>query len=107
MERLQTGDNVVVVAGNHRGSTGKVTRVLRKTGKVIVEGVNIVKRHTKAVQGRPGGIREMEAPLDACKVMPVDPESGKPTRVRSEVRGDRKVRVAVRSGAVLPERERE
>ena len=101
MERLQTGDQVQVIRGNYKGKQGKVTRVLSAKSKVVVEGVNMVKRHLKATPQRPGGILESEAPLDASKVMPIDPESGKPTRVRYETQDGKKVRVA-KSGAVIP-----
>ena len=101
MERLQTGDQVQVIRGNDKGKQGKVTRVLSAKSKVVVEGVNMVKRHLKATPQRPGGSLESEAPLDASKVMPIDPESGKPTRVRYETQDGKKVRVA-KSGAVIP-----
>ena len=101
MERLQTGDQVQVIRGNDKGKQGKVTRVLSAKSKVVVEGVNMVKRHLQATPQRPGGILESEAPLDASKVMPIDPESGKPTRVRYETQDGKKVRVA-KSGAVIP-----
>ena len=102
MERLQIGDEVVVVAGNHRGRKGKVTKLISKTGRVVVEGVNIVKRHVKAQPERPGGILEVEAPLAVSNVMVVDPESGEATRVRREERDGKKVRIAVKSGQVIP-----
>ena len=103
--RIRSGDSVVVLTGKDRGKTGKVRTVLPKEGRVIVEGLNIVKRHTKARgPGQPGGIIEKEAPLHISNVAVVDPESGKPTRVgfRFEADGS-KVRVARRSGAVIPE----
>jgi large subunit ribosomal protein L24 len=75
--------------------------VLAETDKVVVEGINVVKRHMRATQQRPGGILEVEAPLHASKVMLVDPETNKPTRVHVEERDGKKVRVA-KSGAVFP-----
>ena len=100
MERLVRGDLVRVMRGNDKGKQGRVTRVLKERGAVVVEGVNLIKRHMKATAQRPGGILEVEAPIDASKVMPVDPETGKGTRVRVKVEGGKKVRVA-KSGAVI------
>ncbi len=100
MRRLQTGDKVVVVAGAHKGTEGKIKKVLKGEQRVVIEGVNLVKRHTSPSPQRPGGIVTMEAPLAASNVMPVDPETGKPTRVRHEVRDGKKVRVA-KSGAII------
>jgi len=102
MERLQVGDQVVVVAGNHKGRKGKVTKLIGKTGRVVVEGVNIVKRHVKAQAERPGGILEVEAPLAVSNVMAIDPESGEATRVRFEERDGKKVRIAAKSGQEIP-----
>jgi large subunit ribosomal protein L24 len=100
MERLVRGDLVRVMRGNDKGKQGRVTRVLKERGAVVVEGVNLIKRHMKATAQRPGGILEVEAPIDASKVMPVDPETGKGTRVKVKVEGGKKVRVA-KSGAVI------
>lgn len=100
MERLVRGDLVRVIRGNDKGKQGRVTRVLKERRAVVVEGVNLIKRHMKATAQRPGGILEVEAPIDASKVMPVDPETGKGTRVRVKVEGGKKVRVA-KSGAVI------
>ena len=100
MERLQRGDLVRVTRGNDKGKQGRVKRVIAESGKVVVEGVNLVKRHTKATAQRAGGILEIEAPLQASNVMPIDPQTGKPTRVRVKVQDGKKVRVA-KSGAVI------
>jgi len=100
MERLQRGDLVRVTRGNDKGKQGRVKRVIAETNKVVVEGVNLVKRHTKATAQRAGGILEIEAPLQASNVMPVDPQTGKPTRVRVKVQDGKKVRVA-KSGAEI------
>mgnify|MGYP000873893864 CR=1 FL=1 len=97
---IKKGDTVKVIAGKDKGATGKVIQVLREEQRVIVEGVNLVKRHVKATPQQQGGIVEKPAPLDLSKVMLLDPESGKPTRVRFEVRDGEKVRVA-KSGAVI------
>lgn len=104
MRRLQTGDNVIVVAGSHKGTRGKVKKVLKGETRVLIEGVNVVKRHRKATPQAPSGIVRQEAAIDASNVMLADPESGKPTRVRYEERDGAKVRVA-KSGAVIPSRQ--
>jgi large subunit ribosomal protein L24 len=91
MERLRRGDLVRIMRGNDKGKQGRIKRVLTERDAVIIEGVNLVKRH---------GILEVEAPIHSSKVMPVDPETGKATRVRVRVEGDKKVRVA-KSGAAL------
>ena len=100
MERLQRGDLVRVTRGNDKGKQGRVKRVIAESGKVVVEGVNLVKRHTKATAQRAGGILEIEAPLQAYNVMPIGPQTGKPTRVRVKVQDGKKVRVA-KSGAEI------
>jgi large subunit ribosomal protein L24 len=100
MQRLVRGDLVRVMRGEDKGKQGRVTRVLLERDAVVVEGVNLVKRHVKATAQRPGGILEVEAPIRASKVMPVDPETGKPTRVRVSTVDGKKVRVG-KSGATL------
>ena len=100
MNRLVVGDQVQVVAGNNKGQTGKVARIDWSRGRVIVEGVNLKKRHMKASQTNSGGIIQIPAPIAISNVMPVDPETGKATRVRFEERDGKKVRVA-KSGAVI------
>jgi len=103
MRRIRRGDLVQVISGKYKGRTGKITAVLTDDDKVIVEGVNVKKRHVKPNARMPqGGIVEREAPIHACKVMPVDPETGKPTRVRIKKGEDgKKVRVGAKSGAVI------
>ena len=100
MQRLVRGDLVRVTRGNDKGKQGRVTRVLKERDAVVIEGVNLVKRHVKATAQRAGGILEVEAPLHASKVMPVDPETGKTTRVRVKVEDGKRVRIA-KSGATL------
>ncbi len=107
--RLKKGDLVIVISGKNKGKQGKVARILAENDRVIVEGVNLVKRHMRPTPKNPqGGILEKEAPLHACKVMPVDPKTGKPTRVRFVVdaKGN-KGRIAVKSGEELPNPARE
>jgi large subunit ribosomal protein L24 len=107
--RLKTGDQVVVISGKNKGKQGKIARILADSDRVIVEGVNLIKRHLKPTPKSPqGGILEKEAPLHASKVMPVDPKTGKPTRVRfkTDAKGN-KTRIAVKSGEELPNVARE
>lgn len=100
--KIKKGDNVVVLSGKDKGKTGTVARVLPKDGKVIVEGVNIATRHRKPSQANPqGGIERREAPMHISKVAVADPKTGKPTRVRFEIKDGKKVRVAVKSGETI------
>jgi len=105
MQRISVGDDVIVISGNDKGKRGKVTRVLKERDAVLIEGVNQVKKHLKATPQRSGGILEMEAPVALSKVMPVDPTTGKPTRVKYQTKDNVKVRIA-KSGAQIPERKR-
>jgi len=100
--RLRRGDNVVVLSGRDKGKTGEVLRVDRVRNRVLVQGVNMVKRHQRPTQMSPGGINEFEAMIHASNVALVDPKTGQPTRIGFKTLGDgRKVRVAVRSGEVV------
>jgi large subunit ribosomal protein L24 len=97
--KIRKGDKVVVITGKEKGKTGEVLGVLRDKARVLVQGVNIVKRHTRPSAANPGGIIDKEAPLHISNVAHVDPKSGKPTRVGFKILdGGRKVRVARRSG---------
>lgn len=102
MMRVKKGDTVVVIAGKDKGKKGTVAKVLPKTNKVLVEGVNVITKHQKPTAVNPqGGIINKEAPIHISNVMPVDPETGKGTRVRFEVKDGKKVRVSVKSGKEL------
>ena len=98
------GDDVRVMRGEHKGSTGKIIRVLPKTGRVVVQGVNIVKKHRKARRPEEqSGIIEMEAPIHASNVMLLDPKSGEPTRTKRRIDTDgTKERISVKSGEPIP-----
>ena len=100
---VKTGDTVVVISGKDKGKQGKDKAAMPKEGRVVVEGVNMIKRHTKPSQANPkGGIIEKEAPLYASKVMILDPETKKPTRVKKVQQKDGTyVRAAVKSGAII------
>jgi large subunit ribosomal protein L24 len=101
--RIRQGDTVMVISGKYKGRTGTVMSVSAEADKVIVQGVNLVSRHTRpSPRNQQGGIVSKEMPLHASKVMPVDPKTGKPTRVRTKDEGGKKVRVAVKSGEALP-----
>ena len=100
--KIKKGDKVVVLSGKDKGKHGEVTKAFPKDGKVIVSGVNIITRHKKPTQASPqGGLERAEAPMHASKVAIEDPKTGKPTRVRFEVRDGNKVRVAARSGETI------
>ncbi|WP_055340110.1 50S ribosomal protein L24 [Paraclostridium sordellii] len=97
--RVKKGDTVVVIAGKDKGKKGTVTKVFTKANRVLVEGVNVITKHQKPTAVNPqGGIINKEAPIHISNVMPVDPETGKGTRVRFEVKDGQKVRVSVKSG---------
>ncbi len=84
--KIKKNDNVIVIAGNNKGKTGKVLKVFPKESRIIIEGVNIRKRHTKANQKNPqGGIIEKEAPIHVSNVMIVDPKTGEPTRLGTKI----------------------
>jgi large subunit ribosomal protein L24 len=101
-KKIRKGDNVVVLTGRDKGKTGDILRVMRDDRRVIVQGVNIVKRHTAPSQNNPGGIDEKEASIHVSNVSLVDPDSGKPTKVGFKVLEDgRKVRVARGSGEMI------
>lgn len=100
MQRLRKGDLVVVISGEDKGKQGLVRRVLPERNAVVVEGVNRAKRHVKSLPERPGGIIDVDVPIAASKVMPVDPQTGKATRVQYRVVDGKKTRTA-KSGAAL------
>jgi large subunit ribosomal protein L24 len=107
--RVKKDDIVVVISGDHKGATGKVLRIIPEKDRVIVEGVNMVMRHVRKSRKYPqGGRVQKEAALPLCKVQPVDPKTGKGTRVRFKIERDAaghirsKQRVSV-GGTVLSE----
>ena len=100
--KIKKGDKVVILAGKNKGQHGTVSKVLPKSDKVIVDGVNIAVRRRKPTQQNPqGGIERSEAPLHISNVALEDPKTGKPTRVRMETKDGKKVRVAARSGETI------
>jgi large subunit ribosomal protein L24 len=99
--KIKKGDKVVVISGSDKGKTGEVLRTLPSENRVVVQGVNLVKRHTRASQTSQGGIIEKEATIHVSNVAHVDPKDNKPTRVGFKLVDDRKVRIAKRSGEQL------
>ena len=98
---LKVGDKVVVIAGSSKGKEGKITKTLRNENRVIVEGVNIVKKHKKGNGQETGGILEVEAPIHRSNVMIIDPKTKKPTRIGKKIEKDKKVRIAIKSSEKL------
>ena len=100
---LTKGDTVQVISGDDKGKRGRVLRVHPKTGRITIEGVNIVKRHRRATQTTEAGIVEFPAPIHHSKAMLIDPKSGEPTRVRRRTAADGTVeRIAVKSDQSIP-----
>jgi len=100
--KIRKGDEVVVTTGQDKGRKGSVLNIDRKERRVLVQGANMVKRHTRPSQGNAGGIIEKEAPLAISNVSIVDPKSGEATRVGYKTLDDgRKVRFAKKSGEVI------
>ena len=96
---IKKGDTVYVNAGNDKGKTGKVLSVAPSEDRAIVEGINMVSKHTKPNAKQPqGGIIKQEAPIHISNLNLIDPQSGKPTRVGYKLDGDKKIRYAKKSG---------
>jgi large subunit ribosomal protein L24 len=100
--KIRKGDKVIVRTGKDKGKTGEVLQVLCDEARVLVQGVNMIKRHTRPAPGNPGGIIDKEASIHISNVALADPKSGKPTRVGFKLLDDgRKVRIARRSGEAI------
>ncbi|WP_428937121.1 50S ribosomal protein L24 [Fontivita pretiosa] len=99
---IKSGDQVMVIAGADKGKVGRVLRVIAEKDRVVVEGINRVWKHVRPSRRYPqGGRIQKDAPIHISNVLPVDPTTGKPTRVRFETREGRKHRIAVKSGTDL------
>jgi large subunit ribosomal protein L24 len=105
---VSKGDTVRVMRGDDKGKEGKITRVYPKTGRVVIDGVNIVKRHRKARSAdEQGGIIDFPAPIHHSNVMLLDPKSGEPTRTRARIDDDQtKERISAKSGDTIPRAKR-
>ena len=100
--KIKKGDKVVILAGRDKGKTGEVLNVLPEDDKVVVSGINVVKRHTRPTQQDPGGIKEKEAAIHVSNVAIADPKTGEATRVGFKTNDDgKKVRFAKSSGEVI------
>jgi large subunit ribosomal protein L24 len=100
--KIKKGDKVVVISGRDKGKSGEVLRVMPKEQRLLVQGVHMIKRHTRPSAGNPGGIVEKEGTIHVSNVAHIDPKSNRPTRVGYKTLEDgRKVRFAKRSGEVL------
>ncbi len=99
--KIKKGDQVIVLSGEDKGKTGEVVKSMPKESKVVVQGINLVKRHTKPSQTTPGGIVTKEAPIDVSNVAIVDPKTGKASKIGYKEVDGKKVRVARKSGEVI------
>jgi large subunit ribosomal protein L24 len=100
---ITKGDTVQVISGEEKGKRGTVLQVFPKSGRIKVQGVNIIKRHLRATPQAQGGIVEREAPIHHSKAMLIDPQSGEPTRVRRRIDADGTMeRIAVKSDQPIP-----
>jgi large subunit ribosomal protein L24 len=103
--KIRKGDHVIVVAGRDKGKHGEVIEMLPKEGRVLVRGVNVVRRHQRQSASQEGGIVSKEAPIQISNLALEDPKDGKPTRIGFKFLEDgKKVRFAKRSGEVIPEK---
>lgn len=99
---VKTGDKVKVISGKYKGKEGVILKSFPRQNRVLVEGVNIIKKHQKPSQAnQTGGIVEMEAPIHVSNVMLIDPSTGEATRVSYKVENGKKVRVSKRTGEVI------
>ncbi len=101
MQKIRKGDKVVVLTGKDKGRTGEVVQVLPKEDRAVVKGINLVKRHQRQTQTQEAGIITKEASIHLSNIAIAYPKDGKPTRVGFKVEGDKKVRVAKRSGVSI------
>ena len=99
--KIKKGDQVIVTTGKDKGRRGEVIQVIRAESRVLVQGCNMVQRHTRPTQTNPGGIIAKEAPLHISNVAHIDPDSSAATRIGYEVKDGKKIRVARASGKAL------
>ena len=97
--KIRKNDQVLIISGKDKGKKGKIVAVLRKRNKIVVEGINIVKKHMKPKnEGQKGQIIDMPSPLDVSKVKLICPKCGQPTRVGYKIEGERKYRICKKCG---------
>jgi large subunit ribosomal protein L24 len=101
--RIRKGDNVIVLVGKDKGKRGEIKEVLTKSGKVIVEGINILISHQKQSKDNAGGRISKSAPINTSNVALIDPKSDKATKIKFELRDGKKVRVSKKSGELIDE----
>jgi large subunit ribosomal protein L24 len=101
MQKIRKGDKVVVLTGKDKGRSGEVLMVMPKEDRAVVRGINVVKRHQRQTASQEAGIISKEAPIHLSNIAIADPKDGKPTRVGFKIEGDKKVRVAKRSGVTI------
>ena len=101
MQKIRKGDKVVILTGKDKGRSGEVLVVMPKEDRAVVRGINVVKRHQRQSASQEAGIITKEAPIHLSNLAIADPKDGKPTRVGFKIDGDKKVRVAKRSGATI------
>jgi len=99
--KIKKGDRVIVTTGRDKGKEGEVLRVMPAESRLIVSGVNMIKRHNRPGPMSQGGIEEKESPIHVSNVAHIDPNDKKPTRVGFKIEGERKVRVSRRSGVAI------
>lgn len=100
--KIKKGDTVQIMTGKDKGKSGVVERILVQDGQIVIEGINVKKKHFKAKRsGEKGQMIDISMPIDASNVMLIDPKTKKPTRVGYKVEGGKKVRVVKKSGAVI------
>ena len=99
--KVKKGDKVVVITGRDKGKSGEILAVLRAESRVVVQGVNMAQRHQKQSMSQEGGIVQKELPIHVSNVALIDPKTQKPTRIGYKMDGERKIRVARRSGEAL------
>ena len=101
MQKIRKGDKVVILTGKDKGRSGEVLHVMPKEDRAVVRGINVVRRHQRQTASQEAGIVTKEAPIHLSNLAIADPRDGKPTRVGFKIEGDKKVRVAKRSGATI------
>jgi large subunit ribosomal protein L24 len=99
--KIRKGDKVIVLVGRDKGRTGEVIEVRPAENRALVRGVNMVKRHQRQTAQQEGGIISKELPVHLSNIAIADPKDGKPTRVGFKIEGDKKIRIAKRSGAEI------